>query len=85
MVAGDVQMVEQLGADTLVHVAHGGDNVIARLGHGEHAEVGATLALGTDPAHVFLFDTAPEPPIRRVYSCSTAQTGLASDNPAGLT
>jgi len=58
VVAGEVQMVEQLGADTLVHVAHGSESVIARLGHGENAEVGASIALGTDPAHVFLFDTA---------------------------
>ena len=56
-VSGEVQMVEQLGADTLVHIAHGDEPVIARLGNGEHAEVGAVLHLGADPAHVFLFDT----------------------------
>jgi len=56
-VTGEVQMVEQLGADTLVHIAHGDAPVIARLGSGEHAEVGSVLHLGADPAHVFLFDT----------------------------
>jgi sn-glycerol 3-phosphate transport system ATP-binding protein len=56
--AGEVQMVEQLGADTLVHVAHGTSSVVARLGHGEHADVGQTVHLGTDPSHVFLFDPA---------------------------
>ncbi|MFO1312235.1 MAG: sn-glycerol-3-phosphate import ATP-binding protein UgpC [Burkholderiales bacterium] len=58
IVRGEVQMVEQLGADTLVHVAHGNETVIARLPHGETSEVGAKLALGADPAHVFLFDAA---------------------------
>jgi len=55
---GEVRMVEQLGADTLVHLAHGTDAVIARLGQGEHAEVGSVMHLSADPAHVFLFDTA---------------------------
>ena len=58
MLAGEVQMVEQLGADTLVHVAHGNDTVVARLPHGQHPDVGTTLHLGADPARVFLFDSA---------------------------
>ena len=58
IIAGEVQMVEQLGADTLVHVSHGNEAVIARLPHGDTSEVGAKLTLGADPAHVFLFDTA---------------------------
>jgi sn-glycerol 3-phosphate transport system ATP-binding protein len=57
-VAGEVQMVEQLGADTLVHIAHGKESVIARLGHGAHAEVGDVLHLAADPSQVFLFDSA---------------------------
>ncbi len=57
MVAGEVQMVEQLGADTLAHIAHGSDIIVARLPHGGHADVGATLHLGADPARVFLFDS----------------------------
>ena len=58
IISGEVQMVEQLGADTLVHVSHGSETIIARLPHGDTSEVGASLALGADPAHVFLFDTA---------------------------
>jgi sn-glycerol 3-phosphate transport system ATP-binding protein len=57
MVGGEVQMVEQLGADTLVHLAHGDGTIVARL-HGEHPDVGTMLHLAADPANVFLFDTA---------------------------
>jgi sn-glycerol 3-phosphate transport system ATP-binding protein len=58
MVAGPVEMVEQLGADTLVHIGHGADTVTARLPHGEHPEVGSILHLAADPSRVFLFDSA---------------------------
>ncbi|MFO1306152.1 MAG: sn-glycerol-3-phosphate import ATP-binding protein UgpC [Burkholderiales bacterium] len=58
IIAGEVEMVEQLGADTLVHVGQGSGTIIARLPHGDTSEVGAKLALGADPAHVFLFDAA---------------------------
>jgi sn-glycerol 3-phosphate transport system ATP-binding protein len=57
VLTGAVEMVEQLGADTLVHVGHGSNTVIARLPHGDHAEVGQTLRLGADPSRVFLFDS----------------------------
>jgi sn-glycerol 3-phosphate transport system ATP-binding protein len=57
IVGGEVQMVEQLGADTLVHVGHGDGTLVARL-HGEHPDVGTTLHLAADPANLFLFDTA---------------------------
>ncbi len=49
-------MVEQLGADSLLHVAHGGGTVIARVPHGVHPAVGTTLHLAADPAHIYLFD-----------------------------
>jgi sn-glycerol 3-phosphate transport system ATP-binding protein len=58
VLGGTVEMVEQLGADTLVHIGHGADTVIARLPHGHHTEVGSTLHLAADPARVFLFDSA---------------------------
>jgi len=54
--SGQVEMVEQLGADMLIHIAHGKDMVIARLPHGEAPAVGSTMALDADPARVFLFD-----------------------------
>jgi len=56
--AGPVEMVEQLGADTLVHVGHGADTVVARLPQGHPVEVGSTLQLAADPSRVFLFDSA---------------------------
>jgi ABC-type sugar transport system ATPase subunit len=58
MVSGPVEMVEQLGADTLLHVGHGAGTIIARLPHGAHPELGSVLHLAADPANVFLFDTA---------------------------
>jgi len=54
--SGTVEMVEQLGADTLVHLSHGKDLLTARLPHGTHPEVGSTLHLTADPARVYLFD-----------------------------
>jgi ABC-type sugar transport system ATPase subunit len=51
-------MVEQLGADALVHIGHGGDTVIARVSHGTSPEVGSTFCVTADPARVFAFDTS---------------------------
>jgi ABC-type sugar transport system ATPase subunit len=51
-------MVEQLGADTLIHISHGPDTVIARLPHGAHPGIGETFSVNADPARVFLFDPA---------------------------
>jgi len=53
---GTVEMVEQLGADSLLHVVHGGATVTARVPHGTHPAIGATLHLAAAPDHVFLFD-----------------------------
>src|SRR5437763_16516251 len=57
-VSGTVEMVEQLGADTLVHIAHGRDLVIARLPHRAQPDIGTRFSVTADPARVFLFDTA---------------------------
>ena len=58
IVSGTVEMVEQLGADTLLHIGHGAATIIARLPHGIHPELGSTMRLAADPSTVFLFDTA---------------------------
>jgi sn-glycerol 3-phosphate transport system ATP-binding protein len=58
IVTGPVEMVEQLGADTLIHVGQGTDTVIARVPHEIRFEVGETLPLTADPARIFLFDSA---------------------------
>jgi len=55
---GPVEMVEQLGADMLVHIGHGTDALIARLPHGPSPELGVAFAVDADPARVFLFDAA---------------------------
>jgi multiple sugar transport system ATP-binding protein len=55
-VTGTVEMIEQLGADTLVHVAHGGANLVARMAAGTQPGVGSVFALSADPARVYLFD-----------------------------
>jgi sn-glycerol 3-phosphate transport system ATP-binding protein len=63
-VSGSVEMVEQLGADTLVHVGHGRDLVIARLPHGVQPEIGARFSVTADPSRVFLFDATSGARIR---------------------
>jgi sn-glycerol 3-phosphate transport system ATP-binding protein len=55
-IVGSVEVIEALGADTLVHVAVAGRPVIARLPQGSVAAVGEPIALATAPRHVYLFD-----------------------------
>jgi sn-glycerol 3-phosphate transport system ATP-binding protein len=57
-VSGRVELVEMLGADMLVHFAHGGANVLARLPHGVQPDMGATVHFRVAPQQVFLFDPA---------------------------
>jgi sn-glycerol 3-phosphate transport system ATP-binding protein len=63
-VSGAVEMVEQLGADALVHVAHGGATLIVRVPHGEQPQVGDRFGFRVDPARVFVFDAAAGSRIR---------------------
>ncbi len=56
--SGTVEMVEQLGADTLVHIGHGAATIVVRLPHEIRHEVGGTLHVTADPNRVFLFDSA---------------------------
>jgi len=63
-ILGTVEMIEQLGADTLVHVAADRAQVVARLPHGVSPEVGSTVALGADPSRVYVFDGATGARIR---------------------
>ena len=57
-VTGPVEMVEQLGADALVHIGHGEGTVIARVSHGHSPHVGSTFCAAADPARVFAFDAS---------------------------
>src|SRR5262249_43169897 len=50
--SGNLEMIEQLGADSLLHIACGSGTVIARVPHGVSAEIGATLRLTTKPHQV---------------------------------
>ena len=64
MFAGTIELVEQLGADTLVHIAHGGDAAVVRRPHGVEAETGATMHVTADPSRVYLFDATSGQRIR---------------------
>jgi ABC-type sugar transport system ATPase subunit len=57
-VSGRIEMIEQLGADTLTHIAHGGATVILRTPHDAKNTVGATLSVAAEPSRVYLFDAA---------------------------
>jgi sn-glycerol 3-phosphate transport system ATP-binding protein len=56
VVSGTVEMVEQLGADMLIHVTHGPHMILARVPHGAIPGIGSTMHFGAAPASVFLFD-----------------------------
>ncbi len=62
--SGPVEMVEQLGADTLVHLGHGAGTIIARMPHEQRHEVGETMHVTADPNRIFLFDSASSARIR---------------------
>ena len=64
IVTGTVEMVEQLGADTLVHMSHGTGTVIARLPQGAHPQVGEPFSVKAEPGQVFLFDATSGARIR---------------------
>jgi sn-glycerol 3-phosphate transport system ATP-binding protein len=55
-VVGSVEMVEALGADTLVHVSVAGRTTIARLPSGAAVAVGEPIALAATRDRVYVFD-----------------------------
>ena len=55
---GRVEMIEALGADTLIHVGVAGGSIIARLPPGTAATVGEPIALAAAPTRVYLFDAS---------------------------
>ena len=63
-VSGPVEMVEQLGADALVHVGYGGGTMIVRVPHGAQPQVGTTFGVRVEPARVFVFDSTSGARIR---------------------
>jgi multiple sugar transport system ATP-binding protein len=55
-IAGTVATVEPLGAETLLTLAAGGANIIARLGADTQAQLGERLAFFFEPGAAYLFD-----------------------------
>ena len=53
---GSVEVIEALGADTLIHVSVAGRTIIARLPNGTSAEVGEPIALAAARDRIYLFD-----------------------------
>jgi sn-glycerol 3-phosphate transport system ATP-binding protein len=56
MLAGQVEMVEMLGADMLVHLSHGPHTILVRLPHAAQPPIGSTMHFRVESAQVFLFD-----------------------------
>jgi len=56
LLGGTVEMVEQLGADILVHLPHGAAPVIARLPNGEVPALNTRVGFEADPSRIFVFD-----------------------------
>ncbi len=54
--SGNVELVEHLGADSLLHMTIAGHNVIVRQPHLSDVVSGAKYHLKADPARVYLFD-----------------------------
>ncbi|TLM73984.1 ABC transporter ATP-binding protein [Microbulbifer harenosus] len=62
---GEIELVESLGAEMLVHLRAGADQVIARLPGLRVFTLGDVLELAFDPAAVYLFDAASQQRIHR--------------------
>jgi len=54
--SGTVELVEHLGADTLVHMRHGEDLLIVRQPHGTMPAPGSAFHVTVEPSRVFLFE-----------------------------
>jgi multiple sugar transport system ATP-binding protein len=59
-ISGQVQVVEPLGADTLVHLQVGEAVITARMPPEVRPTPGETISVAMDPARLFLFDAATE-------------------------
>ena len=55
-----VQVVEPLGSDTLVHFTVGGETLTARMPPETRIKAGETLKIGLEPAKIHLFDAETE-------------------------
>jgi len=71
-ISGRVALIEPLGADTLVKVAVGDHQLVARLPGDACPELGATIRLAFDPAKAALF--RPEGPRLPAFASSASST-----------
>ncbi len=55
-ITGKIEMIEQLGADTLTHIAHGGATFVLRTPHDAANHIGDTLSVAAITKRVYLFD-----------------------------
>jgi multiple sugar transport system ATP-binding protein len=54
----EVRVIEPLGTEAVVHTATADREVTAKIDEFQHLERGATITLGIDPRHVYLFDAS---------------------------
>ena len=55
---GRIEVVEHLGAETIVSLSTSGPEVTARTKRNDALHHGTTIRIGADPAHVLAFDSA---------------------------
>ena len=60
VMSAEVQVVEPLGSDTLVHFKIGDDMLTARMAPDARPTVGETIRIGIDPSRIHLFDAQSE-------------------------
>jgi ABC-type sugar transport systems, ATPase components len=55
---GEVTLVEPLGAETLVHLLHGGNKMIMRSSHGQSIAAGQDVTIAAAAEDLRFFDRA---------------------------
>ena len=65
---GHVEVVEHLGAETIVSLSTAGPEIIARIRRNDTLHRGMTIRIGADPAQVLAFDGATGKQVLRVVA-----------------
>ena len=58
VIEGRIEVVEHLGAETIVGLSTSGPEVTARIKRNDTLHHGMTVSIGADPSHVLAFDSA---------------------------